>query len=165
MADINERVARLEAQQESDSKNFKDIWDAIDGLRKSITDGNIDLRNFIASEVKKVCEKLAACEIRHDKSFVDGMKGAEKNMKTEIEAMKTTVDRVWGVTWKALTLLGAIILLLAGWNVTLMSRMSSSEQTIFEIQTRIEAREDMENELVTIMKDIRHELRKEKEGG
>ena len=157
---IEERIAKLEAQQETDNKNTTEIWESVSNIRDKFEVKEKEMREHVSNEISKVCLKLDVCQRNHDKNIEYAIKEVILKVDSEIKALRDTVDKVWSITWKALSLIAVVILAMAGWNITLMTRMSGTEAAVSKINANIEVRRQADSELLIALKDIRTEMKK-----
>jgi len=168
MATPEERIAALEARASNIENSNKETWDAIEKGRDKFDDLETELRGVIGSEVGKVCEKLTACQTRHD---VDANKNEESlrrlgeevrvMVKEEIENLLKAINKIWGITWKALVLFTTILIAIVGWQWVLAARIANTEQKIVRMETKQEHVEKTSEEVIVILKDIQQEIKEE----
>ena len=72
--------------------------------------------------------------------------------------MKDSIDRIWGILWKSLAALLTGLTLVAGWNITLMARLTDTEKAVAKLQTISQERTDFYTQQITLLEQISTKL-------
>lgn len=151
---IDERLSVLETKIDMNDKVNNSIWSTIENLKTMQKEDIKEIHKAMETICKDFCAKIIRCETKHEASIIEIKKETINLMTADLKAMKETIDgmgkmidRIWSITWKALSLFAATLVTVAAWNIALATRISDTQKDLAKLQTTVERTSRSQNEV------------------